>query len=151
MSKSRTIKNSQFSELIKEDGDDKLRKILMKYNNILYKVIRLNNAMNNENVKLSNTLGKSLFIQYRKYIKLQELYLKLAMLKERTENRKVKMLLEYLEDFLYKCQTGDVLSFEITINTPYGNLVDKILRQSRAKGKKTKKRKKNKKKETKKN
>ena len=56
MIKSRTIKKSKskFSKFIKEDGDDKLNKILMKHNFTLNKVIKLDDAMNYINVKLSN-------------------------------------------------------------------------------------------------
>ena len=52
------------------------------------------------------------------------------------------MLLEYLEDFLQKSQTGYVLSQKITTYTEHGNLVEKILKQSRGQGKKTKKKRK---------
>jgi len=144
MVKSRTIKKSQskFSKLIIEDGDDELNKILMKYNFSLNKVMKLDDAMNDANVKLSNTRGKSLFNKYREYKDLREMHLELVKLKKRKKNKKVNMLLEYLEDFLQKSQTGDVLSQKITTYTEHGNLVEKILKQSRGQGKKTKKKRK---------
>ena len=144
MVKSRTIKKSQskFSKLIIEDGDDELNKILMKYNFSLNKVMKLDDAMNDANVKLSNTRGKSLFNKYREYKDLRGMHLELVKLKKRKKNKKVNMLLEYLEDFLQKSQTGDVLSQKITTYTEHGNLVEKILKQSRGQGKKTKKKKK---------
>lgn len=144
MVKSRRIKKSQskFSKLIKEDGDDELNKILMKYNFSLNKVMKLDDAMNDANVKLSNTRGKSLFNKYREYKDLREMHLELVKLKKRKKNKKVNMLLEYLEDFLQKSQTGDVLSQKITTYTEHGNLVEKILKQSRGQGKKTKKKRK---------
>ena len=146
MVKSRTIKKSQskFSKLIKEDGDDELNKILIKYNFTLNKVMKLDDAMNDANVKLSNTRGESLFNKYREYKDLRGMHLELVKLKKRKKNKKVNMLLEYLEDFLQKSQTGDVLSQKITTYTEHGNLVEKILKQSRGQGKKTKKRKKRK-------
>jgi hypothetical protein len=144
MVKSRTIKKSQskFSKLIIEDGDDELNKILMKYNFSLNKVMKLDDAMNDANVKLSNTRGKSLFNKYREYKDLRGMHLELVKLKKRKKNKKVNMLLEYLEDFLQKSQTGDVLSQKITTYTEHGNLVEKILKQSRGQGKKTKKKRK---------
>lgn len=89
MVKSRTIKKSQskFSKLIKEDGDDELNKILMKYNFSLNKVMKLDDAMNDANVKLSNTRGKSLFNKYREYKDLREMHLELVKLKK---ERKIK-------------------------------------------------------------
>lgn len=148
MVKSRTIKKSlsKFSKLIKEDGDDELNNILVKYNFTLNKVIKLDDAMNDANVKLSNTRGESLFNKYREYKDLRKMHLELVKLKKRKDNKKVNMLLEYLEDFLQKSQTGDVLSQKITTYTEHGNLVEKILKQSRGQGKKTKKRKKEKRK-----
>ena len=146
MVKSRTIKNSK---LIKVDGDDKLNDILEKYQSTLNKVSQLDRAMDNNNVQLSNALGIILFNNYREYKKLRRMHYKLVKLKRtrnENENEKVNILLGDLENFLYKCQTGDVLSLEIAANTDFGNLVTKILIQNRAKGKKTKKRKKNKKK-----
>ena len=144
MVKSRTIKKSlsKFSKLIKEDGDDELNNILVKYNFTLNKVIKLDDAMNDANVKLSNTRGESLFNKYREYKDLRKMHLELVKLKKRKDNKKVNMLLEYLEDFLQKSQTGDVLSQKITTYTEHGNLVEKILKQSRGQGKKTKKKRK---------
>lgn len=144
MVKSRTIKKSEskFSKLIKEDGDDELNKILMKYNFTLNKVMKVDDAMNNVNVKLSNTRGERLFNKYREYKDLRGMYLELVKLKKRKKNKKVNMLVEYLENFLQKSQTGDVLSQKITTYTEHGNLVEKILKQSRGQGKKTKKKRK---------
>ena len=141
MVKSGTIKKSKFSELRIEDGDNELNKILKDYNFTLSKVITLDDSMNNANVKLSNKQGKSLFNKYREYKDLREMHLELVKLRKKKRNKKVNMLLKYLHNFLQNSQTGDVLSQKITTYTEHGNLVEKILKQSRAKGKKTKKRK----------
>ena len=138
---------SKFSELIIEDGDKELEVFLKKYNFTLNKVMKLDDAMNNANVNLSNTRGKSLFNNHKEYINLKEMYkellkLKLKLKKEKKKNIKVDMYLNYLKQFLYKSQTGDVLSQRITTYTKYGNLVDKIFKQSRGKRKKQKKEKK---------
>jgi len=136
---------SKFSELIREDGDRELNEILVKYNFTLNKLMKLDDAMNDANVKLSNSRGRSLFNKYREYKDLREMHLELVKLrKKRKNNKKVIMLLEYLDNFLQKSQTGDVLSQKITTYTEHGNLIEKIIKQNRGKGKKQNKTKKNK-------
>lgn len=136
---------SKFSELIREDGDSELNEILVKYNFTLNKLMKLDDAMNDANVKLSNSRGRSLFNKYREYKDLREMHLELVKLrKKRKNNKKVIMLLEYLDNFLQKSQTGDVLSQKITTYTEDGNLIEKIIKQNRGKGKKQNKTKKNK-------
>ena len=60
--------------MIKEDGDDELNKISMKYNFTLNQVRLLDDAMNDANVKLSNTRGERLFNRFREYKDLRRLH-----------------------------------------------------------------------------
>ena len=47
--------------------------------------MKLDDAMNDANVKLSNTRGKSLFNKYREYKDLREMHLELVKLKKKKE------------------------------------------------------------------
>ena len=148
-SNKKTIRKSQFSKQIVYEDDYKLNKILSKYTDTLIKVMKLKDEMNNVDVERSNKLAENLFNKYNEYTKLKNMYLELVKLqKSEKRNIKLNMLIEYLEEFLYNSQTGDVINMSYTVNTQYGNLINKILqektRSSNCKGKTAKKRKKRK-------
>ena len=82
---------SKFSELIREDGDSELNEILVKYNFTLNKLMKLDDAMNDANVKLSNSRGRSLFNKYREYKDLREMHLELVKLRKKRKNNKRKI------------------------------------------------------------
>jgi hypothetical protein len=54
---------------------------------------------------------------------------------EKITNSKLNMLIDYLNQFLQKAQTGDILPLTMTTNTKHGNLIEKMLKNTRGKGK----------------
>jgi hypothetical protein len=135
-----TIKKSRFSTYKREGGDDELNDIIRNHNHIINKVTQLNDNMDDANVKLSIDKGQKLFGRFTEYKDLRELHSKLIKLRvklARTNitNSKLNMLIDYLNQFLQKAQTGDILPLTMTTNTKHGNLIEKMLKNTRGKGK----------------
>ncbi len=136
-------KTTEFTSYNKEPGDNELNKIITKYHFTINKINKLNNSMDNLDVEKSTRKAKNLFNNYTEYRNLQNLYselleLKKSLIKSDKSNVKLDMLINYIETFLQMSQTGDIIPLNITTNTKYGNLVEKILEKSRAYGKKKK-------------
>lgn len=127
--------------------DYKLKQIINKYYLTLSLIKSLNKELNSANVSNAINKAKILLNKYRNYTSVKSFYIELTKLKnelnqENKTNYKLENLLSYIEDFLMKLQTGDVVPLTMTTQTKYGNLIQKIITSAR--GKKSRKSKKTK-------
>lgn len=124
--------------------------LIDEYSDIIKKIEILDKFMRDENVEMSTKLAIELFNRNYNYQRLKKFFFILKILYKKNPNsNELEKLYIKVENFIFNCQTGDVIPLNITTNTNYGNLIQKILEQKSIYGKRKtqKKRKSHKKKE----
>ena len=118
--------------------------IYNKYREIIEKLDKLNaslkraHAGSDEDVPLSNELAITILLTYYNYKQFYSLIVDLKKLRRNYKNNSIiNKNIKYYNDLLYELQTGDIVQLEFTTNTPYGNLIYKLLNAGEPKSKQT--------------
>ena len=129
--------HDSFSEC---DNNEKYKILVSKNLNILKIMNFLHTYINTTDVKNANKYAKKLYLYYVDFTQLSNFYRDIKILNQTQSSRSTNSikLERYILELFEQSQTGDVIDFKYTVNTDYGNLIEKLLRMKACKRKRNK-------------
>ena len=128
---------SSFSPPI-EDNErivaEKINRVYLRYPTLIKNLTNLNSylQLGDNGMEQSIALTKELLLQFKSYNHIKEFITEIKKIKEEHEDSElIEEHIKSLEDIFQQLQTGDIVPFEFTVNTKYGNLIEKILNRKR--------------------
>ena len=127
--------DSRFSSNIVDDNDKivayKINRVYQEYSSILNELNKLHKLLESgaEKKEQTSKLTEKLLLNYRTFTRIKKFLNELVKIRNLyPSNKLIKKHIIYFENILYPLQTGDIVDFNITVNTNYGNLIEKLLR-----------------------